>query len=77
MIKGVNLMEKVIKLSGRLSNSNGVEVNEFFAKEIGDFKGDLVFDTLNLEYISSLGLRMIMKLLKEKRNIRSRKGGNN
>ena len=56
----------VIKLVGRISSSNASEEEERILNEIaGCPEGDIVFDASELEYISSAGLRVLMKVKKQ------------
>ncbi|MBR6361097.1 MAG: phosphotransferase [Clostridia bacterium] len=57
-------MEKTILLSGRIDSANAAEREELLNKEIGDFKGKLIIDAAGLEYISSAGLRVILRIKK-------------
>lgn len=57
-------MEKIIKLSGRIDTTNAEEIEKNINKEIENFKGQLTLDAKDLEYISSAGLRVIMRLKK-------------
>ena len=54
-----------VKLTGRISSSNAAEVEEKIKKEIGSFKGELTLDASELEYISSAGLRVVLRLKKD------------
>ena len=54
-----------VKLTGRISSSNAAEVEEKIKKEIGSFKGELTLDASGLEYISSAGLRVVLRLKKD------------
>ena len=53
-----------IKLIGRIDSSNANETEAKIALQIGDFKGELTLDASDLEYISSAGLRIILRLKK-------------
>lgn len=53
-----------IALSGRIDSSNAAETEMKINEQIGDFKGELVLDAADLEYISSAGLRVILRLKK-------------
>ncbi|MCR4924976.1 MAG: phosphotransferase [Clostridiales bacterium] len=53
-----------IKLKGKIDSSNAAEVELDINKQIGDFKGELVLDATELEYLSSVGLRIILRLKK-------------
>lgn len=57
-------MKKVINLSGRIDSSNANVVEENINKDLQNFNGELILDASNLEYISSAGLRIILKLKK-------------
>ena len=58
-------MEKIIKLEGRIDTTNAEEIEKNINKEIDDFNGQLTLDAKDLEYISSSGLRIIMRLKKK------------
>ena len=53
-----------IKLSGRIDSSNAAETEAKIIEQIGGFKGDIELDATELEYISSAGLRVILRLKK-------------
>ena len=53
-----------IKLSGRIDSSNSNEVEKNINEQIGSFKGEIVLDASELDYISSAGLRVILRLKK-------------
>lgn len=57
-------MEKTIELTGRIDSSNISEIENKILEDIKDFEGDIIFDAKELEYISSAGLRMILKVKK-------------
>lgn len=57
-------MEKIIKLSGRIDTTNADVIEKSINKEIENFKGQITLDAKELEYISSAGLRIIMRLKK-------------
>lgn len=57
-------MEKIIELSGRIDSNNVENVEKTIQQEINDFNGTLIFDAKKLEYISSAGLRMILRFKK-------------
>ena len=54
-----------IKISGRIDSSNAAEVEKNINAQIGDFDGDIVLDAAELEYISSTGLRVILRVKKK------------
>ncbi len=58
-------MEKLIKLKGRIDSSNASEVEKEINDEIGNHEGSLKVDVGALEYISSAGLRIILRLKKK------------
>ena len=58
-------MEKILKLQGRIDTNNISEIEKNIIDEIGDFDGKIIFDAKELEYISSAGLRMILRVKKE------------
>ena len=58
-------MEKIIKLTGRIDTTNAGKIEEKINKEIGTYKGEIILDANDLEYISSAGLRIIMRLKKK------------
>ncbi|MBQ9314137.1 MAG: phosphotransferase [Clostridia bacterium] len=58
-------MEKIIELSGRIDSNNVEDVEKTVEQEINDFNGELIFDAKKLEYISSAGLRMILRFKKK------------
>lgn len=53
-----------IKLSGRIDSSNAAETEAKIIEQIGGFDGDVVLDAAELDYISSAGLRVILRLKK-------------
>ena len=56
-------MDNVIKLSGRIDASNAAEWEKSIFEQLGE-KGETVFDASDLDYISSAGLRVLMKVIK-------------
>jgi len=58
-------MEKIIELSGRIDSNNVEDVEKTIEQEINGFDGVLTFDAKKLEYISSAGLRMILRFKKK------------
>lgn len=57
-------MEKILKLSGRIDSTNAADVEKKLIEDIGTFDGKLTLDASELEYISSAGLRVILRLKK-------------
>ena len=54
----------IVKLTGRIDSTNASTVEEAINKEICGFSGEVTLDASNLEYISSAGLRVILRLKK-------------
>ncbi len=62
--------EVTIYLTGRISSTNAAEVETKINEEYESAKGaPIVLDAKNLEYISSAGLRVILKLRKKEPNL--------
>jgi len=57
-------MEKTIKLTGRIDSANAAETEAELVKQIGEEACDLVLDAAELDYISSAGLRVLLRLKK-------------
>ena len=57
-------MTKTFNLNGRIDSNNVDKIENEIREEIKDFSGEIVFDANNLEYISSAGLRMILRTKK-------------
>ena len=53
-----------IKLKGRIDSSNAAETEKKINEEINGFTGEVVLDASELDYISSAGLRIILRLKK-------------
>lgn len=53
-----------VKLTGRIDSSNAADVEKNINEQIGDYTGELVVDAAELDYISSAGLRVILRLKK-------------
>ena len=53
-----------IRLSGRIDSSNAAETEKSITGQLGGCSGELVIDASELEYISSAGLRIILRLKK-------------
>ena len=53
-----------INLTGRIDSSNATEVESKIKEQIEGFSGELELDAAELEYISSAGLRIILRLKK-------------
>ncbi|MBQ9228714.1 MAG: phosphotransferase [Eubacterium sp.] len=53
-----------IKLSGRIDSSNAAETEAKINQQIGDDSGELTLDASDLAYISSAGLRVVLRLKK-------------
>lgn len=57
-------MEKTIELGGRIDSSNAAKIEKEIMAQIEGFDGDLYLDADNLEYISSAGLRVVLRVKK-------------
>ena len=53
-----------IKLKGRIDSSNAAETEKKISEEINGFTGEVILDASELDYISSAGLRVILRLKK-------------
>lgn len=53
-----------VKLKGRIDSSNAARVEEGINEQIGTYTGELLLDASELEYISSAGLRVVLRLKK-------------
>lgn len=58
-------MDKIIILSGKIDSSNVDKEEEKINKELDEYIGDVTIDADKLEYISSAGLRVILKIKKK------------
>ena len=54
----------IINLNGKIDSSNAAGIEAKINLEIGDYKGELVLDASGLQYISSAGLRVVLRLKK-------------
>lgn len=54
----------IIKLKGRIDSSNAADTEMQINAQIGDSKEELLLDAEELEYLSSAGLRVILRLKK-------------
>ena len=54
----------IAELCGRIDSANAAEAEKTLTDEIGDFSGELVLDAAKLDYISSAGLRVVLRLKK-------------
>ena len=59
----------VLSVSGRIDSSNASEAEKTIFDLIGDFGGTLVIDAQELKYISSAGLRVILRLKKSNKTL--------
>ena len=57
-------MEKILKLSGNIDSNNITEIENKILEDIKDYTGEIIFDATDLKYISSAGLRMILRVKK-------------
>ena len=58
-------MEKTIELKGRIDSSNAAERETEIQNQLNGFDGEVIFDASELEYISSAGLRVILRVKKQ------------
>ena len=56
---------KTVFIKGRIDSSNSAEAEKELMSALQDFSGNLVIDASELEYISSAGLRVILRLKKQ------------
>lgn len=54
-----------IRLNGRIDSNNAPQVEKKITEKLGRQSGDLILDASCLEYISSAGLRILLRLRKE------------
>lgn len=54
----------IVKLNGRIDSTNAADAEAMISGAIDGFSGELVLDAQNLTYISSAGLRVILRLKK-------------
>ena len=54
-----------IRLNGRIDSNNAPQVEKKITEQLGRQSGDLILDASGLEYISSAGLRILLRLRKE------------
>ncbi|MBP5550759.1 MAG: STAS domain-containing protein [Bacilli bacterium] len=54
----------IVKLTGRIDSTNASAVEEALNQEINGFSGEIILDASGLEYISSAGLRVILRIKK-------------
>ncbi len=57
-----------LKLTGRIDSSNAAQIEKELLLQIGDYTGKLTLDASGLEYISSAGLRVILRLKKSNKS---------
>lgn len=70
-LEGGFKMEKVIKLVGWINSSNADAVEKEAFRELKDEKIDtIIFDASELHYISSMGLRIILKCVKRYQKVK-------
>ncbi len=53
-----------VEVSGRIDSGNAPEVEAEIQKAVSGYTGSVVLDAAELEYISSAGLRVILRLKK-------------
>ena len=52
----------IVKLNGRIDSTNAADAEAMINGAIDGFSGELVLDAQELSYISSAGLRVILRL---------------
>jgi len=57
-------MERIIELKGRIDSSNSAERETEIQGLVNGFQGEITFDASELDYISSAGLRVILRVKK-------------
>ena len=62
--------ELTVFLKGRIDSSNASDTENRLVSEIGGFSGELVLDAGELSYISSAGLRVILRLKKAHKDMK-------
>ena len=63
-------MNKTIELTDRIDSSNIDKIEDKIDKELDGFNGNVIIDCDKLEYISSAGLRIILKIKKRYSNLK-------
>ena len=58
-------MDEIITLSGKIDSSNANEEDLRITDELNNYTGKIIIDVSKLSYISSAGLRVILKIKKE------------
>lgn len=58
-------MEKVLKLYDRVDSSNINDIEKDLNNQLKDYNGDVIIDCDDLDYISSAGLRIILRIKKQ------------
>ena len=51
-------------LNGRIDSANAADVEKAITQAVAGFSGELILDAAKLDYISSAGLRVILRLKK-------------
>ena len=59
----------IVKLNGRIDSTNAAEAEKQITAAAADFQGMLTLDASDLAYISSAGLRVILRLKKMNKTI--------
>lgn len=62
----------IFKISGRLDSNTSPEFEEKISKAIGAGSSKLIIDFANLDYLSSAGLRVLLKTTKTLKNVEGR-----
>lgn len=61
--------ENVFKISGRVDSTNAPQLEKELMEAVGDEKNEVVIDASELEYISSAGLRVLMRVKKNVKKV--------
>lgn len=56
--------QMIVALKGRIDSTNAADAQAQIQEKIQDFSGKLILDVQNLDYISSAGLRVVLRLKK-------------
>ena len=60
-----------VEISGRIDSGNAGDVEEELGRLTQDYEGpELIVDVKDLDYISSAGLRILLRLLKKHKKLR-------
>ena len=60
----------IIKLVGRIDSNNASTIEADILNQIGESKEEIIFDAADLDYISSAGLRVLLRVKKANPNVK-------